>query len=126
MTWMLGILGWVWFALGLWWFMRPQGIRKRLERDFRKKLRTLLIITLLAVAGVLFSSGRELGGIAGWLVPIAGVIVCLKALLLVRGKLCDTVLDWWSDRSDRVYRGSAACLAIAGLLLQWATSRANG
>ncbi|MEM7232211.1 MAG: hypothetical protein AAF517_08560 [Planctomycetota bacterium] len=122
MTLLLQLMGWAWVVLGAWWFLRPQGIRRRLERGLRGQLRTILLLALWTIGGLLFVAGRELGGIAGYALPVVGCIAALKGLLLLRSRISEPVFAWWADQSDTVYRIAAVSLLCAGLLIQWWTS----
>jgi hypothetical protein len=115
---LLLIVGWAWIALGVWWFFRPAGIKRRFEKRYRKGARSVLFVALFVTAGILIAAGRWLGGLWGWLLAILGIIAVLKALLFVRGKVSDTVLDWWSQQPIWVYRVSAAVLFVLGCLIQ--------
>lgn len=114
----LFILGWGWIILGIWWFFRPAGIRRRFEKKYRKGARGILLAVLLVTAGILFAVGRQLGGFWGILLAVIGVLAVLKGLLFVRGKVSETVLDWWSRQPVWVYRVSAAGLFVLGCLMQ--------
>jgi hypothetical protein len=122
---LLLIVGWAWIALGVWWFFRPAGIKRRFEKRYRKGARSILFAVLFVTAGILIAAGRWLGGLWGWLLAILGIIAVLKALLFVRGKVSDTVLDWWSQQPIWVYRVSAAVLFVLGCLIQLILSVGN-
>ncbi len=119
---LLGLLGWAWILLGIWWIFRPQGIRKRFEKKFRRTARWILLTILFATAGIVFSAGRQIGGLLGTLLAILGVIAILKGLLFARGQVSDRVLDWWGKQPDSVYRAAAAGLLVLGCLMQWLLS----
>ena len=114
----LFIFSWGWMILGVWWFFRPAGIRRRFEKRYRKGARWLLLSLLFFSAGALFSAGWELGGEWGILLAVLGAVAVLKALFFVQGKVSDTVLDWWSQQPVWVYRVFAAGLFVLGCLMQ--------
>jgi len=122
---LLFIVGWAWIALGIWWFFRPAGIKRRFEKRYRKGARSLLLIVLFVTAGILIAAGRWLGGLWGLLLAALGIMAVLKALLFVRGKVSDTILDWWSRQPIWVYRASAAGLVVLGCLIQLILSIGN-
>ena len=114
----LFIFSWGWIILGIWWFFRPAGIRRRFEKRYRKGARWLLLTVLIICAGILFAAGRQLGGFWGILLALLGVIAVLKGLLFARGKVSETVLEWWSRQPVWVYRVSATGLFVLGCLMQ--------
>lgn len=121
MTWLLSMLSWAWIALGVWWFFRPAGIRRRFEKKYRRYARWLLLVIFFAVAGVVFSAGRSIGGLIGTVLIIASVVALIKGLLFAQGEVSDKVLDWWADQPTKVYRIAAAGLFVLGCLTQMIT-----
>ena len=95
---LLNILSWTWILLGVWWFFRPAGIRRRFEKKYRRYARWALVVVFFAVAGVVFSAGRSIGGFTGKVLIVVAVIALIKGLLFARGKVSDAVLDWWGNQ----------------------------
>ncbi len=116
---LVNVLSLAWIVLGVWWFFRPAGIRRRFEKRYRKYARWILLSVFLAVAGVVFSASRGLGGLTGTVLIVVACIALLKGLLFARGKVSDAILDWWSRQPDSVYRIAAAGLFVLGCLTQW-------
>lgn len=119
------ILAWSWILLGVWWFFRPAGIRRRFEKRYRKYARWILVVVFFAVAGVAWSAGRSFGGVIGTVLGVVAVIALLKGLLFLTGKASDTVLDFWGKQSDTTYRIAAAALFVLGCLMHWMMHVAN-
>ena len=116
---LLGILSWSWIVLGVWWFFRPAGIRRRFEKKYRRYARWTLLVIFFVVAGVVFSAGRSIGGFTGTVLIVVAVIALIKGLLFTRGKVSDAVLDWWGNQPTSTYRLAAAGLVALGCLTQW-------
>lgn len=76
-----------------------------------------MLSDLLISAGILFAAGRQLGGLFGTHLAVLAVVSVLKALLFIRGKVSDTVLDWWGEQPTWVYRVWAASLFVLGCLM---------
>ena len=121
MTWLLGLLSWAWILLGIWWFFRPAGIRRRFEKKYRRYARWALLIVFFAVAGVVYSAGRSMGGFMGTVLIVVAVIALIKGLLFAQGKVSDKVLDWWGNQPISTYRVAAAGLFALGCLMQIVT-----
>ena len=119
MTSLLGILGWTWILLGVWWFSRPAGIKRRFEKRYRGYARWILLVVFFAVAGVIFSAGRSVGGFTGTVLIVVACIALVKGLLFARGKVSETVLEWWANQPTSMYRAAAAALFVLGCLTQW-------
>jgi hypothetical protein len=116
------ILCWGWIILGIWWFFRPAGIRRRFEKRFRRTARWLLFTVFVVVAGLVFAGSRQIGGGVGIILAIVGCIALIKGLLLLHGRVSDRVLDTWSKQPDSVYRIAAAALFLLGCLGNWMLS----
>ena len=116
---LISLLGWAWIALGIWWFFRPAGIRRRFEKRYRKYARWILLAVLFTVAGVIFSAGRSVGGVLGTVLTVVAVVALVKGSLFARGKVSDAVLDWWGRQTDSTYRMVAGGLVVLGCLMQW-------
>jgi hypothetical protein len=115
----ISILGWAWILLGLWWFFRPAGIRKRMAKKYRKTVRWILLVIFFALAGTIYSAGKGLGGLSGTLLFVLAIILLIKGLFLLRGKMSDRILEWWSVQPDSTYRIAAAILFLLGCAIQF-------
>ena len=126
MTWLISIVGWAWIVLGVWWFLRPAGIRRRFEKRYRKYARWILLSVFFAVAGVIFSAGRSVGGVLGGVLIVLAVVATVKGLLFAQGRVSNAVLDWWASRTDATYRLVAGGLFVLGCLMQWLARSMSG
>lgn len=72
-----------------------------------------------ALAGAIYSAGKNFGGGSGTLLTIIAVIALFKGLFFVRSKASDSILEWWSKQPDSVYRVAAAGLLILGCIIQF-------
>jgi uncharacterized protein YjeT (DUF2065 family) len=117
------LLCWGWIALGIWWFFRPKGIKRRFEKKFHKTARWVIVVVLFTVGGALFSIGWRSGGMFGTILAIVAIIAALKGLLFVRGQLADRILTWWGEQPDGFYRLSAATMVVVGAAVQWLMSK---
>ena len=120
-TWFWKIVSWSWILLGLWWFLRPEGIKKRMRGKFRKTLGRIFFLALVVGAGALFSAAKDVGGVAGAILFVLGIVVLLKALIFLRSRARDAVFAWWADRPLWFYRVSAAALVACGVFLSYVT-----
>lgn len=120
-TWFWKIVSWSWILLGLWWFLRPAGIKKRMKGEFRKTLGRIFLLALVVGAGALFSAAKDVGGISGVILFVLGIIVLLKGLVLLRSRARDVVFAWWSDRPLWFYRAAAVALIACGVFLNHVT-----
>lgn len=115
----ISILGWSWILLGLWWFFKPAGIRKRFAKKYRKTVRWILLAIFFALAGAIYSAGKNFGGWSGTVLTIISIIALIKGLFFLRGKMSDKILDWWIQQPDSVYRMAAAALFAMGCMIQF-------
>lgn len=120
-TWVWKLCAWSWILLGLWWLFRPRGMQKRLDGRLHRTSRRGLFVVLFVCGGVLFGAARDVGGLAGVVLFVIGIIAILKGLLLLRARAGEAILEWWRDRPLWFYRLAALGLVAAGILLDRVT-----
>ncbi len=72
-----------------------------------------------ALAGAIYSAGKDLGGWSGTFLTVLSIIALIKGLFFLRGKMSDKILEWWSIQPDSVYRIVAAFMFILGCVIQF-------
>jgi uncharacterized membrane protein len=98
--WVVGLL---WIALGIWAIIRPEGIKKGIQKYFAgKNPRFLSIIPLLF--GILLLAASFKAN-ARWYVFILGVGLCLKGVFwLTRPQTTQKMINWWANVNVRSYQ----------------------
>lgn len=92
------ILGGIWILLGILWFAKPQVLRDRLKRKMARKIKWIIFGFILVFGFSLLGSIIKAEGLFLKIVGIAGLIIVVKAILLVTTKTSDKMTNWWQDR----------------------------
>ena len=112
------IIGWLWIILGIWWIMRPQGIKRRFTKMVKRSRRKVLFIAIILFGGFFFAAAKHAQGFIASILLILGVLAVLKAVFFMTSKASDKILDWWLERPLWLWRVWAGCLVLLGILLQ--------
>ena len=110
-------VGILWIALGIWWIMRPQVIRRRFSKKVRKTRRKIIFLTALLVAILFFSAAKYAPGALGSIFLIAAVIVVAKTIFFLTSKGAEKIIDWWAEKPLWMWRVLAGCFVLIGILL---------
>ena len=111
------ILGVLWIILGLWWLLRPQTLKKRLQRKFSRKLKRVVFGFILVFGFLMIGSALKAPGILSKVIVIIGMILAIKAIMLITGKTSDKVFAWWADKPLYFFRAWALFVLTTGAVL---------
>jgi len=111
-------IGILWIGLGIWWIMRPQGLKRRFAKKLKRTRRRLLFFIIIAIAGLFLSAARYAHGVIANVFLIMGVLGIIKALFFFSSKAIDKAIDWWAERPLWVWRVWAGSFVLIGLLFQ--------
>ena len=112
------ITGLAWIILGVWWIMRPQGIRRRFAKKVKRTRRKILFLAGILVAGLFFSAARYAHGALANIFLIAGILGIIKVVFFLTSKTAERIIDWWAEQPLWVWRLWAGCLVLIGVLFQ--------
>jgi len=110
------VIGLLWICLGIWWIMRPEGLKRRFRRMIKKGRRKMLFLVVLLIAGLFLSGARYSHGILANILLVAGILGIIKALFILSSKLADKAIDWWLERPLWMWRLWAGGLVLIGIL----------
>ena len=105
------IFGYIFILAGTLFLLKPQLLKKRLQKKGLKKLRRLMFAIAMA-AGVFFiSTAITLRGLQVKVFLILGIIAIFKGTFLLRAKVADKFLSWFAVQPLNIFR-LAACIYI--------------
>ncbi|MFC1667497.1 hypothetical protein ACFL0P_06560 [Candidatus Omnitrophota bacterium] len=110
------IISLLWIALGIWWIMRPQGLKRRFTKKVKKTRRKILFLIAIIIAGLFLSAAKYAQGILANVFLIAGILGIIKGLFFLTSKAADKMIDWWAERPLWMWRLWALCFVIIGIL----------
>lgn len=112
-------IGWLWIALGAFFFINPRWFKSYLTRTGIRQVRNTLIIIGFAAGGLLVAASRNIAGLMGTVLFWLGVIALFKTLLFLTGGIRRQLLDWSSRLPDYVYRLGAIVYITLGIFMLW-------
>ena len=87
----LSILGWFWIITGALFLLRPDMLRRRLQKKSTKIVKRYLFVIILFFASMLVAAGLKAHGVPAKIIMILGVIGVFKGLFLLRAKASDKI-----------------------------------
>lgn len=111
------IVGILWIALGIWWIMRPQSIRRYFRKKIKKTKRKVLFLIIILVSGLFFSAAKHVHGVLANVFLIAVILGIVKAIFFLASKGTERIIDWWTERPLWVWRLGAAGFMSIGILI---------
>ena len=82
-----------------------------------KKVRWIVYGFVLVFGFLLIGSAFKTPGILGKIVVIVGMVLAIKAILLITSKTSDKIFEWWSNKPVIVFRIWAGIIFIFGIFL---------
>jgi len=109
------ILGSIWIITGLLWTIKPVMLKNRLNKKMSRKLR-LVVYVFIAVFGLfIIGSALKARGLLPKIAGLLGIIITIKAILLLTSKSSEKMLAWWSGRPVVFFRALGAFMFLMGL-----------
>jgi threonine/homoserine/homoserine lactone efflux protein len=111
------IIGIIWILLGILWLAKPDLLRNRLKKKMSRKMRRIvsgvvIVLGLFLIGGIITSPGLLVK-----IIGIIGVIVIIKAVLVLTSKTSEKALEWLADRPLFIFRIWAGIVLLAGAAL---------
>ena len=111
------ILGYIWIILGMWWVIRPESLKRRLARKMSRRVRWTVFAFVIVFAFLMIGSVIRASGIAAKIIGIVGLVIAIKAIMLITSKTSEKVLAWWAGRPVGFLRAWAAFILTMGIML---------
>ena len=112
------IIGILWICLGIWWVMRPQGLKRRFRKKVKRSRRKLLFLIILLMAGLFLSAAKYAHGLLASAFLMIGVLAIIKAVFFFSSKAAEKTIDWWLEKPLWVWRVWAGSFILLGILFQ--------
>jgi hypothetical protein len=111
------IIGWLWIAVGIFWFLRPKIIIRHFKKGLNKHLRRIFIILLFLMAGIFLWATKFANSLLAKILLIFAILAIVKGLFIARSKIFEKVFNWWSQQPLWFWRLWAITFIILGFLL---------
>jgi hypothetical protein len=111
------IIGTIWILLGLLWVVRPEGLRRRLARKMSRKFRFIIYGFILIFGLMTIGSVLRAHGVIAKLVGIIGIVITIKAILLLTSKTSSKLIEWLAEKPVKYFRIIAGIMIGFGIML---------
>ena len=111
------ILAWFLILSGIFFLIKPEILRKRLQKKITKRLKRYL--SLLAIfLGILFiSAAWKSQGCLAKLLLVLGIIAIFKGLFFMKAKASEKVMEWFAARGLTLFRLMASVNIVIGIII---------
>ena len=111
------ILGTIWIILGLLWLVKPEMLKNRLKRKMNRRIRRIVFGFILTFGLLLIGSIIKVHGFLSKIIGLVGMIITIKAILLLISKTSEKIFDWWAGRPLLFFRIWALSILLIGITL---------
>ncbi len=98
------LAGWFLIIIGVIFFLKPELLRKRLQRKSHKTARKILFSLIIVISSFIITLAFKTQGALSKILGILGIIGIVKGFLLIKGKLADKLLDLYIKQPVGVFR----------------------
>ncbi|RKY40580.1 MAG: hypothetical protein DRP85_08335 [Candidatus Makaraimicrobium thalassicum] len=111
------ILGIIWIVFGVLWLIKPQILRNRLKKKMNRRIRRVVYGFMMIFGFLLIGSVIKARGLLPKIIGLAGIVLAIKAIILITSKTSERILDWWADKPLLFFRTAALLVLTIGLML---------
>lgn len=114
---LIKILGYFWVVIGVLFLIWPQLFRGRLQKKGLRRLRKYFFLIAIILGATLISATWNLKGFLPKLIMFIGIIAIIKGIFLLKSKLAEKWIGWFSEKPLIYFRLGACCYILLGLLI---------
>lgn len=111
------LLGWFWIIAGVFFLLKPEMLRRKLQKKSGKKLRKILFFITIFLSMLLISAAWKTHGIFSKIVMIMGIIGIFKGFFLLKAKAADKILNWYVKQPLKFFRFGACLQILIGMII---------
>ncbi|MGB2661779.1 MAG: hypothetical protein WBD04_05295 [Candidatus Omnitrophota bacterium] len=111
------ILGAIWIILGLLWLIKPEILKNRLKKKINRRMRRVVYGFLLVFGFLMIGSAFKVPGVLPKIIGIIGMIIAIKAIIMIMSKASEKMFDWWAERPLIYFRIWALVILAIGVML---------
>ena len=116
---LLKIVGVLWILFGLLWLIKPEIFRNRIRKKMNRKMRWIVFGFILMFGIMMMSAIFKAEGFLPKVVGIIGMIIAIRAIMLLTSKTSQKVFDWWGERPLKYFRVAAFIIFAIGVMLMF-------
>ena len=111
------LLGIIWIILGVLWVAKPDILKNRLKKKMNRKIRWVVFGFIIIFGLLLVGSVIKAQGILPKIIGLVGIIITIKAILLLTSKTSEKIINWWAEKPLIFFRIWALVVLAIGIML---------
>lgn len=117
------ILGWFWLIMGIIFLLKPEFLRKRLQKKSLKKLKKIFFSIALLFGGLILATAFRTHGFLSKFLMVLGILSVFKAFFLLKSKIAEKIIEWLANQPITLFRiGASIHILIAVIILAFSKS----
>lgn len=104
------LAGTVGIFFGLWFLIRPDALKRRLQRKITVRFRWMVMGLLIFIALSMITASFRFTGVAPKVLALFGIILAIRLTVVLFGKGASQFLDWWAGQPIVFFRIAALIL----------------
>ncbi|NQT94847.1 MAG: hypothetical protein HQ572_00200 [Candidatus Omnitrophica bacterium] len=113
----LRILGWFWVITGILFLLKPNFLRRRIQKKSIKVVRRYLFLIILFFAIPLIGAGARYEGLLAKIILVIGIVVIIKGFFMLKAKAAGKIMDFLLKQPVIAFRVWALCQIGIGVLI---------
>lgn len=109
------ILGWLLILWGIFFFIKPEILRRKLQRKITKKLKKYLFLIAMFLGFLFINAAWKSEGLPARLFMVLGVIAIFKGFFFLKAKAAQKLMEWFCRQPPIFFRWAAACHIAIGI-----------
>lgn len=111
------IVGWFFIIFGILFLVKPEILRKKLQKKGVKKLKKTLFFIAIIVSLALIMTSFKMSGVWAKIIAILGIIGVFKAIFLLKAKAAEKMIEWSAKQPVNVFRAGGLIYIIIGIII---------
>ena len=111
------IIGWIFIILGVLFLIKPELLRKKLQKKGVKKLKKNLFFMAIVMSLMLITTSFKMSGVWAKIIAILGIIGVFKAIFLLKAKAAEKMIEWSAKQPVNVFRVGGLAYIFIGIII---------
>jgi len=113
---LIKIFAWIWIVLGILFVIKPELLKKRLEKKGVKKIKKCLFAMTLALSVGLIVAAVYYQGVLAKILIVLGIIGIIKAFFFLKAKSAEKIIEWSAKQPLVLFRAGGCLYIIIGII----------
>jgi len=108
------IIGWTWIMLGIFWLIKPEGLKNRMKKKTGRRTKRVIYAAILMMAFYMIGSAFGAPGMLPKIIAIIGMIMVIRVIIMITSKTSEKIFDWWTNKPSIIFRIWALVFLMIG------------